>query len=413
MVVAIFVQISFCADGEVKIPDFDAGVMAYAKGDLKSAKKLLLKVEWSGDAKSRFTDFLLSDIAVKEGDLPLAKERFARAFKNLPEGNEELLAKNLTAFCDLNELFDFEAQVLEPFYETHKDFFKKDSLSTFRFARALLKSSKPAKSAEVLKELWQNFADNYAADGVDELLFDKDCAKLIADFTKRDIDSPNPLKSARAKVISGDENQLKSAEDPSMGLLVWLAKNGAKVGPEDIEGALEKNPNSEFAWQAWLLLAKQSFEEGQYELAYNFAQKAETLAPDSILQKAKIYILLGDADRFLKRYSDAELEYKKVTLSRLCVGELAAEASYKMGLLCFEQKKWKAAYTYFDYVFTGYEGFDFWSSRAFLYAAKAQLEMGNNLNARNVLLYYLKTTKHRDTDIYQTAAALWSRIKLN
>ena len=68
---------------------------------------------------------------------------------------------------------------------------------------------------------------------------------------------------------------------------------------------------------------------------------------------------------------------------------------------------------YFQYVFTAYEGFDFWSSRAYYYGAKAQLELGNNLGARNLLLFYLKRSKHRDTLIYNNAAALWSRIEIN
>lgn len=393
--------------------DLDAAIGAYAVGDLKKAKEHLLKIEWKGDSNSRFVDFLLSDIAVKEGDWPLAKERFTRAFENLPEGNEFLLAKNFSSFCDLNKFYEFEASLLEPFYETHAEYLKKDSLLAWYYAKALFKIGKKAKLGDVIELLWQNFSKDVMADGVDECILDKDCREFLRQLAKNSLNSDSPIQRARAQIVLGDTKDFKLPEKPSMGVLLWYAENFKGISDEDIENALELNPTSVFAWRAWYLLAQQCFEEQQYELAYNFASRAETLAPDFILDKAKIYILLGDSDRFLKQYKQAKSYYEKVVKSRECVGELVAEATYKMGLNAYEEKKWREAYVYFQYVFTAYEGFDFWSSRAYYYGAKAQLELGNNLGARNLLLFYLKRSKHRDTLIYNNAAALWSRIEIN
>lgn len=402
------------AEGQKNTPsDFDAGLGAYAMGNLKKAKEHFLKLEWKGDSMSRFVDFLLSDIAVKEGDWPLAKERFTRAFKNLPEGNEFLLAKNFSSFCDLNKFYEFEASLLEPFYETHSDFLKQDSLLAWYYANALLKTGKKEKSGSVIRELWQNFSKDEMADGVDECILNSDCRGFLSDLAKSCLNSDSELQRARAKIVLGETKDFKLPEKPSMGVLLWYAENFKAITDEDIESALEDNPSSVFAWRAWYLLALQCFEKQQYELAYNFASRAETLAPDFILDKAKIYILLGDSDRFLKQYKQAKSYYEKVVKSRECVGELAAEATYKMGLNAYEEKKWREAYVYFEYVFTAYEGFEFWSSRAYYYGAKAQLELGNNLGARNLLLFYLKRSKHKDTLIYNNAAALWSRIKIN
>lgn len=401
------------AQNAEKNSDLDAGVAYYAAGNLDKAKESLLKVEWKGDANSRFVDFLLSDIAVKQGDWPLAKERFTRAFKNLPEGNEFLLAKNFATFCDVNKFYKFEVELLQPFYKGHEKFFESDSVLAWCYAKALFEIGKLDEAKAIVAILWKNFSKDPLADGLDELLFDADLGELAKGAAEGALNSDSPIESARAKIILGKTRNLEMPKELGMGLLLYFADNTDGVSDDDLEAAIENSPESTFAWRAWFLLAQRCFEQEQYELAYNFASRADTLAPDLILKKAKIYILIADCDRFLKRYEQAKPNYEKVMKSRECIGELAAEAIYKLGLNAYEQKKWNDAYYYFNYVFTAYEGFDYWSSRAYFYGAKAQLELGDNLGARNVLLYYLKNSKHRDTLIYNNAAALWSRIKIN
>lgn len=413
---AILILSAFSLFGEQsaeKNPDLEKGVAYYAAGNLDKAKESLLKVEWRGDEISRFVDFLLSDIAVKQGDWPLAKERFTRAFKNPPEGNEFLLAKNFATFCDVNKFYKFEVELLQPLYKGHEKFFESDSILAWCYAKALFETGKLDEARGIVAILWKNFSKDPLADGLDELLFDSQLADFAKDAAKSALNSDSEVERVRAKIILGQTENLKLPKEPSTGILLYFADKFKSVGGEDLETAIEKNPDSTFVWRAWFLLARQCFEDEQYELAYNFASRADTLAPDLMSEKAKIYILIGDCDRFLKRYESAKQNYEKVMKSRECAGELAAEAIYKLGLNAYEQEKWNDAYYYFNYVFTAYEGFDYWSSRAYYYGAKAQLELGNNLGARNVLLYYLKNSKHRETLIYNNAAALWSRIKIN
>lgn len=412
-ILILFASSLLGAQSAEKNPDLEKGVAYYAAGNLDKAKESLLKVEWKGDENSRFVDFLLSDIAVKQGDWPLAKERFSRAFKNLPEGNEFLLAKNFATFCDVNKFYKFEVELLEPFYKGHEKCFESDSILAWCYAKALFETGKRGEAGAMVSMLWRNFSKDLLADGLDELLFDPKLAEFAKGAAKSALNSDSELERARAEIILGQTENLKLPKEPSMGLLLYFADKFKSVGGDDLEAAIEKNPDSTFAWRAWFLLARQCFEDEQYELAYNFASRAETLAPDLMSDKAKIYILIGDCDRFLKRYEPAKENYEKVMKSRECVGEPAAEAIYKLGLNAYEQKKWNDAYYYFNYVFTAYEGFDYWSSRAYYYGAQARLELGDNLGARNVLLYYLKNSKHRDTLIYNNAAALWSRIKIN
>lgn len=388
---------------------FDRGVFAYANGDFKAARENLIMHEYSGDAKSRFADFLLATIAAREGDMALAKERFPRAFKNLPENNELVLAQNFSAFADANALFSFEAELLGPFYAGHREFFDEDSMLAWRYARALLETGEKARAAEVLQSMWRNFSADASADGVDAALFNGEASAAMRAFA---IPGETAVSKARAALLSGSADGVEIPPDAGLGLLLRLRSLGKKVPQEDFERALEASPDSPFAWRVCYVLAQEAFGEERYELAFGFASRAETLSPDSVADAWKVYVLMGDSLRFMKRYDDARKCYLKVGMDPECQGEAAAEALYKAGLSYYDEKRWAEAYKYFERVFIAYFGFDRWASRAYYYGAKSLLELGNNLGAKNVLREYLKYSEHRDTPIYRSAEALWSNIKL-
>ena len=395
-----FVFCCACASAAAQAGDFDAGVFAYANGDFKTARERLLKVEYKNDKASRFADFLLSAIAANEGDEELARERFDRAFKNLPEGNELNLAKNFAAFCDINRFYKYEAETLKPFYQSHAGLVLSDSVLAWQFAKALMEAGDEALAKEVLLKLFDKYAADASAAGVDKILFDGRACEILKNSIG---DCSGGIGQARAKIIKGQTDGLRLPENATVGLALKFLQLKMPVSEEQLNAALENGENSEFAWEAWYALAANMFEEGRYEIAYAEAMRAQTLAPDSIEDTWKITILMGDCLRFQKKYEEARMEYSKIALQRKMQGEPAAEAIYK----CAE------AYDCFQRVFVAYFGFEKWSSLAYYYGAKAQLELNNPVGARNVLREYLKHAKHKDSPMYNKNAALWSKIKLN
>ena len=392
----------------LKTVPYDAGVAAYYAGDMKKARKLLMEHEYAGDAKSRFVDFLLASIAAAEGDILLAKERFPRAFKNLPENNELALARNFTKFADANGLYDFELELARPFYAENPSVFEKDSMLLLRYARALFETSDKEAAKAALLRMWELFRDDPSADGCDALLFEGDLRALALDGIKATL---SPVSLERVRALKGGEG-FRLPEDSGVGLALWAFHN-KKAAYEDLENAIEAHPESAFAWRAWVILARRAFDDGLYDLANGFSARALSLAPDDIGEVWKVRVLQGDALRFLKRYEEAREAYQKVYMDRGAGGEASAESIYKTGLACYEEGKWNAAYLYFERVFTGFNGFDHWSSRAYYYAAKTRLEVGDNLGARNVLREYIKYSKHRDTKIFRDAQILFTNIKIN
>ncbi|MBR4597257.1 MAG: hypothetical protein IKO42_02540, partial [Opitutales bacterium] len=358
----------------------------------------------------RFADFLLSAIAANDGDEALARERFDRAFKNLPENNELNLAKNFANFCDINEFYKYEAENLKPFFMANKTLVLSDSMLSWQFAKALIETGDEALAGVVLKNMFKIFAGEKSADGVDKILFDERACKILKDGVEA---GGGGLAGARAKIIKGETEDLKLPEDASVGLVLKFLQLKKPVSEDDLNRALESEQNSEFEWQAWYALAANMFEEGQYEVAYAEAMCALRLAPDSLEEAWPIHILMGDCLRFQKKYKEAREAYLKVALPRRMQGEPAAEAVYKCGLSYFEEEKWANAYECFQRVFNAYFGFEKWSSRAYYYGAKALLELGDNVGARNVLREYLKYSRQKDSEMYKRNAALWSRIKLN
>ena len=400
-----------CASVLAQAPgDFDAGVYAYANGDFKTARERLMKVEYKNDKASRFADFLLSAIAANEGDEELARERFDRAFKNLPEGNELNLAKNFAAFCDINGFYKYEAETLKPFYKSHADLVMSDSMLAWQFAKALMEAGDGALAKDILLGLFDKYAADASAAGVDKILFDGRACEILKGSIG---DYPEGIGQARAKIIKGETDDLRLPENATVGLALKFLQLKKPVSEEQLNAALESDENSEFAWEAWYALAASMFEEGRYEIAYAEAMRAQTLAPDSLEDTWKIAILMGDCLRFQKKFGEAREEYSKIALQRKMQGEPAAEAIYKCGLAYFEEGKWAEAYDCFQRVFVAYFGFEKWSSLAYYYGAKAQLELKNPVGARNVLREYLKHAKHKDTPMYHKNAALWSNIKLN
>lgn len=393
------------------VSDFDAGVFAYANENFKEAKERLLKVEYKNDVKSRFADFLLAMIAVKDGDENLARARFPRLFENLPEGNEYNLAKSFAEFCDINEFFKYEVELLEPFYKVHKDIVLSDSVLSWRFARALIECEKQAEATEVLQALWQRHSADKNADGVDKILFDERASALLKNFVKDFGDGK--VASVRAKIIRGELSDLNLLDEAGVGLLLKFLQLKKPVSEDDLDRALEGNLESEFAYWALYELAVKMFEEEQYEIAYALAMRAKNIAPDSLESSWKIHILLGDSLRFQKKYKDAREEYLKISMNRKMQGKPAAEAIYKCGLAYFEEEKWANAYECFQRVFIAYFNFEEWSALAYYYGARSLLELGDSVGARNVLREYLRYAKQKNSPMYHKIAVLWSKIKLN
>ena len=412
LLIFLFLALAFAsAFSKEAQSDFDAGVFAYANEDFKTAKERLLKVGQANDAKSRFADFLLAMIAAKDGDAALARSKFERCFKNLPEGNELNLAKNFAAFCDINGFFGYEVELLEPFYKTHREIVLSDSMLAWRFARALIERGKNEEAGEVLKALWKKYSTQKNADGVDKILFDERACSLLKDFVAGE--NGGGAASARAKIIRGELEGLKLPEDAGMGLVLKFLQLKREVGESDLDRALEENSESEFAYEAWYALAVNMFEDGQYEISHSMAARALSLAPDSLEDTWKIYILSGDCLRFQKKYKEAREEYLKVSMNRKMQGKPAAEAIYKCGLSYFEEEKWANAYECFQRVFIAYFGFEEWSSPSYYYGAKSLLELGDNVGAKNILREYLRHSKRQDLPMYHKNAVLWSKIKLN
>ncbi|MBO5781842.1 MAG: hypothetical protein J6R08_05215 [Opitutales bacterium] len=411
LIVLIFIFAAAHAFAEEAQADFDAGVFAYANEDFKTAKERLLKVELANDAKSRFADFLLAMIAVKDGDDALARSKFERCFKNLPEGNELNLAKIFAAFCDINGFFKYEVELLAPFYKTHREIVLSDSLLAWRFARSLIECGKPEEAKGVLKALWQKYSSDKNADGVDKILFDERACSLLKDFVAEE--NGAGAASARAKIVRGEFGGLKLPEDAGVGLVLKFLQLKKEVGESDLNRAVEENSESEFAYEAWYALAVRMFEEGQYEISYAMAVRALSLAPDSLEDTWKIYVLAGDCLRFQKKYKEARGEYLKISMNRKMQGKPAAEAIYKCGLSYFEEEKWANAYECFQRVFVAYFGFEEWSSLAYYYGAKSLLELGDPVGARNILREYLRHSRQKDSAMYHKIAVLWSKIKLN
>lgn len=391
------------------VRDFYAeGLEAYYAGNLKKAKELLSGLDPQDASKPRMADFILATIAASEGDLQTAKIRFPRAFENPPENTLNALLENFTNFADANRLYGLEVEILKPFYEKRPEDFEKNSMAMYRYARALLETGQKDAAAETVKRVWDIFSGSASADACDMLLYDGDLKSLAIKGLKAAL---SPLSIARMNALKGNLDAFELPENPGLGLAVWAFENG-KASHEDLENALEESPNSQFAWNAWYILGVKAFEDGLYELANGFAEKALSLSPDDIAVTWNIRALNGDSLRFLKKQAEAREEYKKVYMSGAVPGEAVAECIYKAGLSYYEEEKWNSAYVCFERVFVGYNAFDYWSSRAYYYAAKTRLEKGDNIGARNVLREYIKYSKHRDTDMFRNAEALFTNIKI-
>ena len=395
--------------GQSFVRDFHAeGIAAFYAGDFKKAKELLYDLEHKNDAKSRVADFILATIAASEADSLTATIRFRRTFENLPENHIDALLENFTKFADANRLYDFIIEMIKPFAEKHADIFERNHMAMYRYARALFEAGKKDEAAAVLKRVWELSMDNPAAEATDFLLFEDDLKALVVNDLKAGI---APLSIARMNALKGNFDAFALPENAGVGLAVWAFEN-QKASHDELEASLERFPNSLFAWNAWYILGAKFFEDGLYELAYGFSEKALTSAPDDIKLNWQIRMLKGDALRLLAKYDDAREAYKKIYMDTLAPGEAAAEAIYKSGLTYYDEKKWNASYLYFERVFLGYNAFDYWSSRAYYYGAKTRVEAGDNLGARNVLREYLKYSKHRDTQVFKNAEALYTNIKI-
>lgn len=385
--------------------ELEKGIVAYSKGDFADAKKYFLAHKRGENAETSFAYFMLSNIAVRLGDLDLAKEYFPLAFENLSENNELFLAQNFAAFADANNLYQFELQYLEPFYKTHGDIFDKDSMLYFYYAKALFETGKKDESKNILLVIWKKFKDSPSDDACDSILFNDKLKACISPDIK---DAESAIAKARKNALQGNLKDFVLPENPSVGLCLWALQNQNKAKIEDIENALDANPNSLFIWMAWTVLSETMYKEGNYELARSFSMRGIHFIPDDINETYKIYMILGDSNRALKSFEDAKEAYQKIYMDANVHGEYAAEALYKTGLAAYDAKDWNSAYIYFRQVFLAYAGFDHWSSRAYFYAAHARINDGDNLGARNILRLYLKTSKHRDTKIFKDSLELYN-----
>lgn len=394
-------------------PKFAEAVAAYDEGDFEKAKNLFLSIpEYKMAEEKVYANLLLSNIAAAIGDLELAKTCFPQAFENVPEKNRYPLAFIFARFCDANSLFDFSVKYLEPFFKKYPELLYKNSVMCFWYARALSMLSRNSDSQEILATMWDKFSTSETEEGIDKILFDENLKKLLREYVAN-AETKSELQSLRKKIILDEKELGEIPETLSLGLIYWLVCNTDKIPLEAMESAVESNNNSAFAWQILHYLAKKYFDEQDYSLAFAFASRADTLSPAAIEDTWKLKIFMGDCLRYLKRPQEAVPYYSSVSKNPICQGNAAAEAIFKVGLCYFEEKKWGNACYFFQYVVVAYPSFEYWTARAYYYGALAQVNMGNNIIAKNFLREYLRKAKAKDTEIYKDICALWTQIPLN
>ena len=184
-----------------------------------------------------------------------------------------------------------------------------------------------------------------------------------------------------------------------------VSEKAERKNLSEVKVSKEEINNWNYACE-YFIAASTNFDEKNFEHALELIDKAIKEAPSQIYEVWMMHILKGDILRYLGKYEEARAAYAYVVTDISFRGQAWAQGIYKMGLAWYDEKEWLKAHSYFERVYVNYMAFEYWSSRAYLYDAKAFLKMGDTKNAKNILREYLYIAKIREGAIFQEAAAI-------
>lgn len=153
---------------------------------------------------------------------------------------------------------------------------------------------------------------------------------------------------------------------------------------EAFDMLLRRFGSSAFVPQAEFALGMIDFDNERLDEAMERFQRIERRFPTSekaafaALRIADIYLAQGDI-------SEAERRYQNILRTREFRGPVWAEAQFKVGLIHYNQGRYREAHGFFQRVYIAFEGFTEWSSQAYLMSASALEALGKTAEARETL----------------------------
>jgi TolA-binding protein len=165
--------------------------------------------------------------------------------------------------------------------------------------------------------------------------------------------------------------------------------------------------DSVFVPRSHLALGEIALAEGNLDQAMNEFQTIERRFPTSDIA-AFAALRIGDTLLAQGLFNEAEERFQNILRTREFRGAAWAEAQFKVGMVYFEQQRYREAHGFFQRVYIAYESFTTWSSQAYLMSARALEALGERDDARNTLIELVENERFRNTP-----AVAEARIRLN
>ena len=388
----------------------ERGASFYARGDYAAAKELFRQVKLDGSQTSGIAAYLLGSIYANEGS-PDAFKMLEYAAAHAPDGMDVAAGVQCAKISLINGKPEIAKKSLEKFASANPA----DAQVAWYYSQSLWELGEKSQAKRFFESALKKDFGEISAIGVD-IFID---AKISGDEFAESIDisglrGDSAVAVSRLEMLSGKKITPKQSDLSLLGQIEKIDQNlRGGAGDFDVaalEESLKKYSSAPYSWRAALILSEYYTSKKEYEKGAVFAKNAQLLAPPEIEYQGRLLIAEGDALRLMKKYAAADSAYLKVVMNRHAKGEIAAEATYKVGINWFEQGDWAKAHVYFERVFVLYFHFEYWGARAYYYDARALFSLGERRDANATLIEYFRRAKDRKSEIYKEARKFYNSI---